>query len=102
MYLNGRENRQFPPQLKPKTGKLPALVNEPLHFGQLCFPCPQIVLLPTMKTYLSAILFVLFLALVAAAAGPAVWTVDTRSEVLKGDSKGVSIDDTGTITLAPR
>ena len=55
-----------------------------------------------MKTYLSAILFVLFLTLVAAAAGPAVWTVDTRSEVLKGDSKGVSIDDTGTITLAPR
>ena len=55
-----------------------------------------------MKTYPYAILFVILLAFAANAAGPAVWTVDSRSEVLKGDSKGVSIDDAGTITLAPR
>lgn len=55
-----------------------------------------------MKTYLSAILFVLFLSFAAAAAGPSVWTVDSRSDVLKGDSHGVSIDDNGTITLAPK
>lgn len=37
-----------------------------------------------------------------AASEPAVWTVSTKTEVLKGDANGVSIDDNGTITLAPR
>ena len=55
-----------------------------------------------MKTYISALISALVLTLTVAAAGPAVWTVDSRAEVLKGDSNGVSIDDTGTITLAPR
>lgn len=33
---------------------------------------------------------------------PVIWTVDTRGEVLRGDAKGVSISDTGTIVLAPK
>jgi hypothetical protein len=33
---------------------------------------------------------------------PSVWTVNTRSEVLRGDAKGVSINETGTISLAPK
>ncbi len=33
---------------------------------------------------------------------PSIWTVGTRSDVLKGDARGVSIDANGTITLAPK
>jgi hypothetical protein len=33
---------------------------------------------------------------------PAIWSVNTRTAILKGDAKGVSISDTGTITLAPK
>lgn len=36
------------------------------------------------------------------ASEPAVWTINTRDEVLKGDAKGVSIGADGTIRLAPR
>jgi hypothetical protein len=35
-------------------------------------------------------------------ADPSIWTVGTRAEVLKGDSRGVSIDANGAITLAPK
>jgi sugar lactone lactonase YvrE len=33
---------------------------------------------------------------------PSIWSVNTRADVLKGDSRGVSIDHNGAITLAPR
>ncbi|MGI8467534.1 MAG: hypothetical protein ACR2N3_03700 [Pyrinomonadaceae bacterium] len=36
------------------------------------------------------------------ASEPQIWTVNTRAEVLRGDAKGVSITDTGTIGLAPK
>ena len=36
------------------------------------------------------------------ASDPAVWTVGSRAEVLRGDSRGVSIDANGAITLAPK
>ncbi|MBA3351002.1 MAG: hypothetical protein H0U23_01010, partial [Blastocatellia bacterium] len=36
------------------------------------------------------------------ASEPSIWTVGTRSDVLKGDARGVSIDANGTITLAPK
>ena len=36
------------------------------------------------------------------ASEPSVWSVDTRTEVLKGDARGVSIDANGTIGLAPK
>ena len=36
------------------------------------------------------------------ASSPSVWTINSKSDVLKGDARGVSIDDTGAIRLAPR
>lgn len=37
----------------------------------------------------------------AFAAGPQVWSVNSRADVLRGDARGISIADDGTITLAP-
>ena len=31
-----------------------------------------------------------------------IWTVNTRAEVLRGDAKGISINENGTISLAPK
>ncbi|HEX8638719.1 MAG TPA: hypothetical protein VF692_11690, partial [Pyrinomonadaceae bacterium] len=36
------------------------------------------------------------------ASEPAIWSVNSRAEVLRGDARGVSINENGTITLAPR
>lgn len=36
------------------------------------------------------------------ASEPGIWSVNSRSDVLKGDARGVSIDDLGVISLAPR
>lgn len=36
------------------------------------------------------------------ASEPAIWSVNSRTEVLKGEASGVSISDTGAITLAPK
>ena len=36
------------------------------------------------------------------AAEPVVWEVNTRAEVMRGDARGVSVSDNGTIVLAPR
>ena len=36
------------------------------------------------------------------AVGPSVWSVNSRAEVLHGNAQGVSIGDTGAITLAPK
>ena len=55
-----------------------------------------------MKNFTFLIIFVTLLAATANASGPSVWSVDSRAEVLRGDAHGVSIDDTGAITLAPR
>src|SRR4051812_44889759 len=38
----------------------------------------------------------------AKASEPEIWSVNSRADVLKGDSRGVSIDDNGVISLAPR
>ena len=38
----------------------------------------------------------------ADASEPTIWTTNTRAEVLRGDAKGVSINDTGSIVLAPK
>jgi hypothetical protein len=55
-----------------------------------------------MKRTLSAI-FILLVSIVAIrAAEPQVWSVSSRTDVLKGDARGVSIDQNGTITLAPK
>ena len=36
------------------------------------------------------------------ASEPQIWTVNTRSEILKGDARSVSVDANGAITLAPK
>lgn len=51
-----------------------------------------------MKTLLLLLLF----SLGSYAAEPQVWSVSSRADVLKGDARGVSIDQNGTITLAPK
>ena len=55
-----------------------------------------------MKKEFCGLLIVLMLAVCGNAAGPSVWSVNSRADVLKGDSHGVSIDQDGTITLAPK
>lgn len=46
--------------------------------------------------------FILLFAVSIHASEPLIWSVNSRTDVLKGDANGISINDTGTITLAPR
>ena len=46
--------------------------------------------------------FLLCLFFKVKASEPAIWTINTRAEVLKGEARGVSIDENGAISLAPR
>lgn len=55
-----------------------------------------------MNKTIFAVVAVLISNVIASAAGPAVWSVNSRADVLKGDARSVSIDQNGTITLAPR
>src|SRR5918996_3854650 len=46
---------------------------------------------------------VLILIFISAQAGqPAVWETSGRTELLKGDARGVSISDTGVLMLSPK
>lgn len=45
--------------------------------------------------------FISSLVFSALAGGPVFWRVNTRAEVEKGDARGVSVADNGTLTLAP-
>lgn len=55
-----------------------------------------------MKKLFFLLIFVFQFTILISAAEPTIWTVNTRVEILKGDAKGVLIDDTGTISLAPK
>ncbi len=55
-----------------------------------------------MKTILLFLAIAISLSTITSAAEPSVWTVGSRADVLKGDSRGVSIDSSGAITLAPK
>lgn len=55
-----------------------------------------------MKKFLSVFLVLLLFSLTAIASEPLVWSVNSRADVLKGDARGVSIDQDGTISLAPK
>ena len=50
---------------------------------------------------ISAVLLISFFT-VALAGQPAVWETSGRTELLKGDARGVSISDTGVLMLAPK
>jgi len=45
---------------------------------------------------------IVILNIFSAASDPTIWEVNTRAEVLKGEARGVSVMDTGTIVLAPK
>lgn len=51
-----------------------------------------------MKTFLLLLSFIIS----GYAAEPQVWSVSSRADVLKGDARGVSIEQSGAITLAPK
>ena len=53
------------------------------------------------KSFLLLLFFAAF-HFTSNASEPAIWTVDTRAEVLRGEARGVSISETGAITLAPK
>ncbi len=49
------------------------------------------------------VVFSLFLgAFGVRASQPEIWSVNSRADVLKGDSRGVSINDNGTLSIAPK
>jgi hypothetical protein len=61
-----------------------------------------------MKTNKSISAFISLLVLIAAgfagkvlAGEPVVWEISSRAELLKGEARGVSVTDTGVLTLAP-
>src|ERR687885_518198 len=47
-------------------------------------------------------LLLIFLFIPVQAGQPVVWETSGRAELLKGDSRGVSISDTGVLMLAPK
>ena len=49
---------------------------------------------------ISALLFILFIPVHAGQ--PAIWETSGRTELLKGDARGVSISDTGVLMLSPK
>jgi hypothetical protein len=51
---------------------------------------------------LTLIPFIMLLFIVVYGGQPVVWETASRSELLKGDARGVSISDTGVIMLAPK
>jgi len=55
-----------------------------------------------MKKILFSLIFSAICIFAVEAVEPSIWTVNSRAEVLKGDARSVSIDNNGTITLAPK
>jgi sugar lactone lactonase YvrE len=59
-------------------------------------------MLITMRSIFLLSLFIIAFGIISAtASGPIFWRVNTRAEIEKGDARGVSIADNGTMTLAP-
>src|SRR6476620_11896704 len=56
----------------------------------------------TIKRLITLAILFTFLARPAQAGQPGVWETSGRTELLKGDSRGVSISDTGVLMLAPK
>ena len=55
-----------------------------------------------MKKIICFVFIGLLSVFAARASAPAIWSINTRAEVLKGDARGVSINENGTISLAPK
>lgn len=58
---------------------------------------------PQLRTLFISTLFVFFTCAAIVNAGqPVIWELSGRSDLLKGDARGVSISDTGVLMLAPK
>lgn len=55
-----------------------------------------------MKNALVLLFTISLFVINAAAGGPQIWSVNSRLDILKGDARGVSIGDDGTISIAPK
>ncbi len=55
-----------------------------------------------MKNIVLAFFFMTAFAVTSFSGEPSVWSVNSRSDVLKGDARGVSVDQDGTIGLSPK
>ena len=55
-----------------------------------------------MKKLFFLLAFLFTTVIFIQAADPVIWTVGNRAEVLKGDAKGVTIDENGAISVAPK
>lgn len=55
-----------------------------------------------MKKLFFLLIFTVIFSNLIFAADSTIWTVGNRNEVLKGDAKGVTIDENGAISLAPK
>ena len=53
------------------------------------------------KTFLLVVLLIVLGTVPAFASDPIVWDIGSRAELLKGEARGISINDAGVITLAP-
>ncbi len=56
----------------------------------------------TIKRLTTLAILITFLVMPAHAGQPVVWETTGRTELLRGDSRGVSISDTGVLMLAPK
>ncbi len=54
-----------------------------------------------IKLFIAVIVVVISVGASAFAGEPVVWEIGSRAELLKGEARGISISDTGVITLAP-
>ena len=55
-----------------------------------------------MKNLFTFVVLVSLSFILTAHGQTSIWSIDSRADVLKGDSRGVSIDSNGTISIAPR
>src|SRR6478609_10408505 len=55
-----------------------------------------------MNKFYCVVFSLLLCVFSAEASEPSIWSVNSRADVLKGDARGVSIDDNGVISLAPK
>src|SRR5436190_21150300 len=53
------------------------------------------------KTFTFVLLLIMLAALPVFASDPIVWDIGSRADLLKGEARGISINDAGIITLAP-
>ncbi len=55
-----------------------------------------------MKKICISLIFAAVFTVSVFAGAPSIWSVNTRADVLKGDARNVSIDSSGSVTLAPK